>query len=89
MAVETMSQQEIQGFGKKLEAFGNSLPEKEQKLFAEILLRAASVDNDVEGHAFSLGTNWTELRHRLSDVLVQIVEGMGTMAPYSLNDLER
>jgi hypothetical protein len=87
MAVETVNQQEIRSFGEKLEAFGNSLPEKEQQLFAEILLRAAAADRDVEGHAMPFSTQWPEFRHHMSEVLVQILEGMGTMSPYDLTDI--
>lgn len=89
MAVETMSQQEIKAFGEKLEAFGNSLPENEQKLFTEILLRAAAAGSDVEGHAMPFGKGWPEFRHHMSDVLMQILEGMGSMAPYDLTDIGR
>lgn len=89
MTVETMSQQEIQSFGEKLEAFGNTLPENEQQLFAEILLRAAAADHDVEGHAMPFSTKWPEFRHHMGEVLVQILEGMGTLSPYDLTDIQR
>ena len=89
VAVETMSQQEIQSFGEKLEAFGNSLPENEQRLFAEILLRAAAAGSDVEAHAMPFSTRWPEFRHHMGEVLVQILEGMGSLSPYDMNDYER
>ena len=89
MASDTMSQQEIKLFGEKLEAFGNSLPEKEQQLFAEILLRAAAAGGDVEGHAVSFGAHWTELRHHVGEVLTQILEGMGTLSPYDISEIGR
>jgi hypothetical protein len=87
MAVDSISQQEIQSFGEKLEAFGNSLPEKEQQLFAEILLRAAAAGHDVEGHGIPFSTHWPEFRHHVGEVLVQILEGMGTVSPYDLTGL--
>jgi hypothetical protein len=87
LAVDTLNQQEIQSFGEKLEAFGNSLPEKEQRLFAEILLRAAAGERDVEGHAMPFSTHWPEFRHHMSEVLVQILEGMGSASPHDLTDL--
>jgi hypothetical protein len=89
MAVETMSQQDIQSFGEKLEAFGKSLPENEQRLFAEILLRAAAAGSDVEGHAMPFRTNWPEFRHHMGEVLVQILESMGTLSPYDMPDIQR
>lgn len=89
MAAEIMSQQEIQSFGEKLEAFGTSLPENEQRLFAEILLRAASAGNDVEGHAIPFQSTWPEFRHHLGEVLVQILEGMGTLSPYDMSEFQR
>jgi hypothetical protein len=79
-----MSQQEIQAFSEKLQQFGNSLPENEQKLFAEILLRAADNGDDVEGHGLNLGASWPQVRHHISGVLVQILENMGYMAEYDL-----
>jgi hypothetical protein len=89
MSVEPMSQQEIQLFGEKLEAFGNSLAENEQRLFAEILLRASAADNDVEGHAMPFSTNWPQFRHHMGEVLVRILESMGTLSPYDLTDIQR
>lgn len=89
MAVETLSQQEIQSFGEKLEEFGNSLPENEQRLFAEILLRAAAAGSDVEGHATPFSTRWPEFRHHMGEVLVQILEGMGSLSPYDITDIQR
>jgi hypothetical protein len=89
VAVETMSQQEIQSFGEKLEAFGNTLPENEQRLFAEILLRAAAAGSDVEGHAMHLPARWPEFRQHMGEVLVQILEGMGSLSPYDLTDIQR
>jgi hypothetical protein len=89
VADETMSQQEIQSFGEKLEAFGNSLPENEQRLFAEILLRAAAVGSDVEGHAMPFSTRWPEFRHHMGEVLVQILEGMGSLSPYDVSEIQR
>jgi hypothetical protein len=89
VAVETMSQQEIQSFGEKLEAFGNSLPENEQRLFAEILLRAAAAGSDVEGHAMPFSTRWPEFRHHMGEVLVQILEGMGSLSSYDITDIQR
>ncbi|HEX6508452.1 MAG TPA: hypothetical protein VF221_12540 [Chloroflexota bacterium] len=84
MAVHTVSQEEIQAFGDKLEAFGNSLNESEQRLLAEILLRAAAADADVEGHMMAISRSWPDFRKHVGEVLVQILEGMGTLSPYDV-----
>lgn len=89
MAAETMTQEEIQTFGEKLEEFGNSLPDHEQRLFAEILLRAAAAGQDVEAHAMPFSTNWPEFRKHLGTVLVHILEDMGSLSPYVLEDVPR
>ena len=89
MAVETMTQEEIQAFGEKLEAFGNTLPEHEQRLFAEILLRAAAAGQDVEAHAMPFSSHWPEFRKHLGSVLVHILEDMGSLSPYVLEELPR
>jgi hypothetical protein len=82
MATDTVTQEEIQAFGDKLEAFGNTLSEREQRILAEILLRAASAGDDVEGHMV-VPRSWPEVRQHLGDVLVHILEGMGTLSPYN------
>jgi hypothetical protein len=58
MIVQRMSPGEMEAFSRKLEAFGGQLSTKEQALFAEILLRAASApeEDDVEGHMFDVAT---------------------------------
>jgi hypothetical protein len=49
ITTDQMTRAEVQAFGAKLDAFGNSLTVKEQALLREILLRAAQ-QGEVSGY---------------------------------------
>jgi hypothetical protein len=53
---ERLTTDEINAFADRLEAWGRSLPEKEQPLFSALVARAASDGEDVAGFMISLGT---------------------------------
>lgn len=52
MATEYMTRDEVKAFGDKLNAFGQGLSPKEQRLLAVILLQAAAGAAEVEGHDY-------------------------------------
>jgi hypothetical protein len=73
---DVMTDVEVRAFGDKLKNFGDQLTPKEQALLAEIVMRAAAFEADVEGHAFQLPRlsrpAWREVRQQISGVVRQI-----------------
>lgn len=89
MATITLTENEIQAFAGKLEAFGDSLSPKEQILLAEILSRAASADDDdVEGHMLLEGLPrlrtlpWSEVHPHIHTVVTHIGTGITAGEPH-------
>lgn len=81
-----MTENEIGTFEEKLKAFGDQLTPKEQVLFAEVLMRAASADHDVEGYGIPLlnmnGRSWSDIRKNMGSVLLVVLEEIGKNNPY-------
>lgn len=86
MAIDQITESDLRAFGEKLDKFGNDLSAKEQVLLGEILLRAASAGDDVEGHRMALPhvtkPTWPEIRKNMHTILSQALEELGKSAQY-------
>lgn len=92
MTVEyAITDADAQAFETKLRSFGDQLTPKEQLIFAEILMRAAAFQADVEGHALQRPRvrrpSWPEVRQQLGGVVKQIAADYSRGA--SFTSLER